>query len=195
MRADEAKRLLRAEVLARRDQLSAAHRAAASAAIRASILALRRLFVPGPVSIFWPIRSEVDTRPLIGQLAETGLATCLPIVSGERLIFRAWRPGEPLQAAGFGLREPLADAPLMQPSTLLVPLSAFDRRAHRLGYGKGYYDRTLAGLARQGPILAIGLAFSAQEADRVPTEPHDQALDYIVTETAIIAGRAGPPTD
>jgi len=103
--------------------------------------------------------------------------------------------GDPLRQAAFGLHEPLTSSPQVEPANLFVPLCAFDRRGNRLGYGKGYYDRTLAGLARQGPILAIGLAFSAQEADRVPTEPHDQALDYIVTETAIIAGRAGPPTD
>jgi 5-formyltetrahydrofolate cyclo-ligase len=77
----------------------------------------------------------------------------------------------------------------------LVPLCAFDRRAHRLGYGRGYYDRALAALAARGPVLSIGLAFAAQEVDRVPTEAHDQGLDYIVTETAILAGKPDPPAD
>jgi 5-formyltetrahydrofolate cyclo-ligase len=188
----EAKRRLRAAMLARRDGLGEGERAAASAAISAAVLSMRALFVPGPVSIFWPIRTEVDTRPLIGRLAELGYDTCLPIVDGEHLIFRAWQPGQPMQAAGFGLREPTPMAPERQPATLLVPLSAFDRRAHRLGYGRGFYDRALTVLAGQGPVRSIGLAFAVQETERVPTEPHDQALDYIVTERAIIAGQAGP---
>ena len=192
MNIGEEKQALRAAMLARRDGLSAEHRATASAAIGAAVIRLSEQFPVGPVSIFWPIRSEVDTRPLLEQLAERGFATCLPVVAGESLIFRAWSPGTPLRKAGFGLYEPPVDAPQLRPSTLLVPLCAFDRRAHRLGYGKGYYDRTLAELSRRGPIFSVGLAFSAQEAPLIPVEAHDQALHVIVTESATIAGRAGP---
>ncbi|WP_099903585.1 5-formyltetrahydrofolate cyclo-ligase, partial [Methylobacterium frigidaeris] len=94
--------------------------------------------------------------------------------------------GDTLAAGGFGLSEPGPDAPVVDPRVLLVPLAAFDRRGHRIGYGKGYYDRALARLDAQGPVLAIGIAFSAQETPRVPDSPHDRPLDGIVTEAGLI---------
>jgi 5-formyltetrahydrofolate cyclo-ligase len=179
--ADE-KNLLRAEALARRDALSADARAAASETIAGRALAMRRHFPPGPVSAFWPIRSEVDTLALLRRLHDHGVTVLLPRVRLPLLQFCAWRPGAALAKGAFGLREPEDSAEILEPATLFVPLAAFDRAGHRIGYGKGHYDRALAALRRRGGVLAIGLGFATQEIARTPVEPHDEPLDAIVTE-------------
>jgi 5-formyltetrahydrofolate cyclo-ligase len=181
----EQKQALRRAVLARRDALDRAFRARASGIIAELALALSDDFVRAPVSIFWPMRSEVDIRPLMAALVERSFEVCLPIVAGDRLRFAQWRPGDGLRAAGFGLHEPLATAPSMLPTTLLVPLCAFDRQGNRLGYGKGYYDRTIEALMAQRPVMTIGIAFSAQEISAVPIEPHDRRLNAILTEAGL----------
>jgi 5-formyltetrahydrofolate cyclo-ligase len=194
----EEKQALRRAVLARRDALDPAFRARASGMIAELALALSGDFVRAPVSIFWPMRSEVDTRPLMAGLVERSFQICLPVVAGDRLRFAQWRPGDGLRAAGFGLQEPLATAPSLLPTTLLVPLCAFDRQGNRLGYGKGFYDRTIAAAIAQRPLMTIGIAFSAQEISAVPIEPHDRRLNAILTEaglTTIATGsddRPGP---
>ena len=136
------------------------------------------------VSAFFPYKSEIDTRPLLGKLAGEGWSTCLPIVIalGEPLIFRRWLPGEPTVPGVWGIPRPTDDAPLLEPDVLLVPLMAFDRQGYRLGYGGGFYDRTLEQLRARKTITAIGVAYAAQEIDAVPRGPHDQPLDYVMTE-------------
>jgi 5-formyltetrahydrofolate cyclo-ligase len=186
MKIADTKQALRRAVLARRDGLAVAVRKDASAAIVETGLALSARFAPGPVSVFWPIRSEVDTRPLAIGLAERGFDVCLPKITGDHLRFARWRPGERLCQGAFGLQEPCDDATEIEPITLLVPVCAFDRSGHRLGYGKGYYDRTLARMAALEPILAIGIAFSVQEVDSVPAEPHDRRLNAILTESGVL---------
>jgi 5-formyltetrahydrofolate cyclo-ligase len=181
----EHKQALRRAVLARRDALDPAFRARASTVITQLALTLSADFARAPVSIFWPMRSEVDTRPLIAGLAERSFQVCLPIVAGDRLRFAQWRPGDALRAVGFGLQEPLASAPTVLPTTLLVPLCAFDRRGNRLGYGKGYYDRTLEAASALRPIVTIGIAFSVQEIAAVPIEPHDRQLNAILTDAGL----------
>jgi 5-formyltetrahydrofolate cyclo-ligase family len=104
----------------------------------------------------------------------------------QPLAFRRWSPGDPLSDGPLGLREPPPDAPALDPDLLFVPLAAFDRAGHRLGYGAGYYDATLAARAAKRP-LAIGLAFSTQEVERVPAEPHDHPLAFVITERETIA--------
>jgi 5-formyltetrahydrofolate cyclo-ligase len=182
----EQKQALRRAVLARRDALDPEFRARASTTIAELALALSDDFVRAPISIFWPMRSEVDTRPLIAGLVERAFQVCLPVVAGDRLRFVQWRPGDGLRAAGFGLQEPLATAPAAVPTTLLVPLCAFDRRGNRLGYGKGYYDRTLEAAIAERPIITIGIAFSAQEISTVPIEPHDRPLHAVLTEAGLM---------
>lgn len=182
----EQKQALRFAVLARRDALDPAFRAAASNIIVQRALALSADFAPAPLSVFWPIRSEVDTRGLMAGLAERSFQVGLPIVAGDRLRFAQWRPGDVLRAAGFGLQEPLATAPSLLPTTLFVPLCAFDRHGNRLGYGKGYYDRTIAAASAQRPVTTIGIAFSVQEISAVPIEPHDRPLDAILTEAGLL---------
>jgi 5-formyltetrahydrofolate cyclo-ligase len=191
----DTKQALRRAVLARRDALTPAVREHGSAVIARTALELSARFAPGSVSVFWPIRSEVDTRPLLTGLAERGFDVCLPKITGDHLRFARWRPGERLRQVAFGLQEPGEDAAEIEPTTLLVPVCAFDRSGHRLGYGKGYYDRTLTRIAAPEPILAVGIAFSVQEVDSVPAEPHDRRLNAILTESGLLTTWDARPLD
>ena len=141
------------------------------------------------MSAFFPYQSEIDTRPLLGKLAGEGWTTALPIVIalGEPLIFRRWLSGEPTVPGVWGIPRPMDASPLVEPDVLLVPLMAFDRQGYRLGYGGGFYDRTLEMLRSQKSIIAIGVAYGAQEVDAVPHADHDQALDFIMTEKEVFA--------
>ncbi len=141
------------------------------------------------VSAFFPYKTEIDTRPLLGHLAGEGWTTCLPIViaQGEPLVFRRWLPGEPTVNGVWDIPRPPDTSPLVEPDVLLVPLMAFDRQGYRLGYGGGFYDRTLALLRNKKPIVAIGVAYAAQEVDSVPRGDHDQPMDYIMTEKEVFA--------
>ena len=177
------KTYLRHEVLARRDAMMPETRALASAKIAQHIMGLAKDFPRGPISLFWPIRSEIDTRPLMQALREAGHDLVLPRVEGSSLEFRIWHHNAPLVSGKFGLSEPGLDAPLVRPATMLVPLAAFDAHGHRIGYGKGFYDRAIAAL---NPKRKIGLAFACQRIDNVPSEPHDERLDSIVTEAEIL---------
>jgi 5-formyltetrahydrofolate cyclo-ligase len=139
------------------------------------------------VSAFFPYKSEIDTRPLLGKLAGEGWTTCLPIVIalGQPLIFRRWMPGQPTAPGVWGIPQPTDDAELVEPDVLVVPMMAFDRAGFRLGYGGGFYDRTLQTLRAKKSITAIGAAYAAQEVDSVAHDSHDQALDYILTEKGV----------
>ncbi|MDO8608627.1 MAG: 5-formyltetrahydrofolate cyclo-ligase [Phaeospirillum sp.] len=141
------------------------------------------------VAGYWPLGDELDPRPLMLALAEMGCRLALPVVVGPglALLFRGWRPGDEMEVGGHGTSHPLAHAASLRPSVVLTPLLAFDRKGFRLGYGGGYYDRTLARLRGDGGVLAIGLGFAAQEVPAVPVEPWDQPLDMIMTECGMIA--------
>ena len=140
------------------------------------------------VSGFWPMGEEIDVTPLLAQLHASGHPIGLPVVvkKGEPLVFRHWYPGMALVSGGFGTEVPPPSAPVVEPRVLIVPLLAFDAEGYRLGYGGGFYDRTLDKL-RTGSAadpLAVGVAFSAQHVMRVPRDEFDQPLDWIVTEKA-----------
>lgn len=135
-------------------------------------------------SAYWPMRSEADPRPILEALHARRVPLCLPAIVEKRMIFRRWAPYEPIVPGGFGTLVPDPRQPQLQPTILIVPLAAFDRRGYRIGYGKGYYDRALSEL---GPTLTIGIGYAAQEIDVVPNESHDQRLDWIVTERDVIA--------
>jgi 5-formyltetrahydrofolate cyclo-ligase len=187
-----AKVILRREALARRDALPPAERARA-----AEIIAARAFPVAVAagtiVSGFSPMKSEINPIPLMRKLADAGARLALPVVAGKGkpLIMRAWKFGEPLAAGVWGIREPKRDAPEVAPDILIVPLLAFDRRGHRIGYGAGYYDMTIAALRARKPITAVGIAFAAQEIDAVPNTPGDARLDLVLTEREVIDCR-GP---
>jgi 5-formyltetrahydrofolate cyclo-ligase len=170
---------------------AAARRAAAYAADTdaATVLAARLVEIGiaagARVSAYWPIRDEIDPRPALQHFHRAGHVCCLPVVvgPGEALRFRAWRPGDELEPAPFDTRVPRAEAAEVVPAVLLVPLLAFDARGYRLGYGGGFYDRTIAGLRAANPAtLALGVGFAAQEVEAVPRDAHDARLDWIVTE-------------
>lgn len=138
------------------------------------------------VAGYAPISSEADPMAILREADARGFPCVLPSVEAPAspLTFRRWRPGDPLVDGPHGTRAPEAGAPILMPQVVIVPLLAFDKAGRRLGYGGGYYDRTLAFLRARGEnnVLVVGLAFAAQEADEVPEEFGDQRLDWIVTE-------------
>jgi 5-formyltetrahydrofolate cyclo-ligase len=184
---EKAKATLRGEATVRRDALPADLRQAAAEAIAARAFPL----AVGPqtiVSGFMPMKSEINPLPLMRKLAEAGAALALPVVAGrgEPLTMRAWQWGEPLGSGVWGIREPKPEAPQIDPDILLVPLLVFDRKGFRLGYGGGYYDRTIAGLRARKNVTAVGIAFAAQEVASVPVTPRDARLDLVLTERDVI---------
>ncbi len=184
---EDAKARLRREALARRDALPPALRAGAGEAVAARPFPLP--VTPGTiVSGFMPMKSEINPLPLLRKLAEAGAKLALPVVAGKGkpLTMRAWGFGAPLASGVWGIREPMPDAPEVAPDILIVPLLAFDRRGHRIGYGAGYYDLTIAALRANKPIMAAGIAFAAQEIAEVPTTPRDARLDLVLTEREVI---------
>ena len=136
---------------------------------------------PGIVAGYFPTPREFDCLPLLARLACDGWIVALPAIAGDcPLIFRRWNTGEPLIKGPRNIMEP-AGGEIVRPTVLIVPMLAFDATGARLGYGGGHYDRTLEALRRDGPVAAIGLAFDEQEMAQLPTGPHDQRLDVILT--------------
>jgi 5-formyltetrahydrofolate cyclo-ligase len=172
---------------ARRDALPAQLRQAAAEAIAARPFPLA-IAAGTIVSGFMPLKSEINPLPLMRKLAGAGANLALPVVAGrgKPLIMRGWKWGEPLVGGVWGIREPVPQAPTVDPDILLVPLLAFDRAGHRIGYGAGYYDLTIAQLRAKKPIAAVGIAFAAQEIEAVPTTDFDAPLDLVLTEKATI---------
>jgi 5-formyltetrahydrofolate cyclo-ligase len=181
------KKHLRMEALGRRDALDAVWRIEAAMKL-ADFVAAEIEFEPGTiVSGFWPMRSEVDTRPLMFALREKGARLCLPaILDRTTMVFRELVRGAELVAMGFGTVGPGPDAEVLDPSLMLVPLAAFDARGHRIGYGGGFYDRAIEQLHNRGldPRL-IGIAFDCQEVGFVPDEPHDVIVGEVLTESGL----------
>lgn len=187
---------LRATALARRDAESIESAAAFAPRIASVGLELARRLRPEIVSAYFAIRNEPSTLPLLETLSREGFRTVLPVTGarGTSLVFRRWRPGEPTSEGKMSIREPLPDAPEALPDFLFVPLAAFDRAGNRIGYGAGFYDRTLAKLRAIKPICAVGIAYACQALPEVPHEAHDEQLDFVLTEQELIDCRAGSRT-
>ena len=183
MTPKEQKAAIRNERLALRDAMTPEARIEGSLAM-VELAGDRIAFDPGTViSGFWPIRSEADIRPLMAHLRSRGARLCLPVVlDRETIVFRELVVGAPVVKTGFGTTGPGPEASVLDPDILLVPLSAFDRTGHRIGYGAGHYDRWLVA---HPPRLAIGLAWDCQLVDDLPTEPHDVPLHAVVTPTRL----------
>jgi 5-formyltetrahydrofolate cyclo-ligase len=183
MSASPSKADLRKIALDARDTMHAAARATASERLAARGLPFE-IAEGTVVSGYSPIRSELDPTPLMRKLASQGAKLALPAVMarGKSLAFRAWSPGARLTLGPLGILEPSPAATELIPDIMLVPCAAFDRLGHRIGYGAGHYDFTLAHLRKMKPIVTVGLAFAAQEIKAVPALAHDVALDYVLTE-------------
>ena len=179
----------RRAAFARRETLARAEAPAAAGARAASLFLAGIAVTPGSiVSAFWPMGDEIDPRPLMERLHATGIAIGLPVVvaKGAPLVFRRWRPGTRLVPGGFKTEVPSPEEPELTPNLLIVPLLAFDRRGYRLGYGGGFYDRTLAKLRDAGGgVTAVGFAYAGQEVEAVPRADYDQRLDWIATERSL----------
>jgi 5-formyltetrahydrofolate cyclo-ligase len=143
------------------------------------------------VALYHPMTDELDTKPLAEALLDRGFRIALPVTPKKKgpLTFRAFRDGDPLSADRYGVMTPSDAAPEVSPVLIVTPLLAFTRDGKRLGYGGGYYDRTLAALRAEHDVLAIGFAFAAQEVDKMPFSKTDQRIDMIVTEREAIDAR------
>lgn len=180
-----AKAALRSKAHAQRAAVLSNVRADASKAAAEHFARAIRLNHADMVAAYWPIRDELDIRPVLTRLMDDGQPVCLPVVLGDGLPLelRRWEPGAALYPSGFGTLAPDEFAPVVDPDVILVPLLGFDKHGTRLGYGGGYYDRTLARLAKRPKL--IGFAFAMQEFDHIPHRAHDVPLDAVVTEHGV----------
>ena len=178
------KRILRGTMLAWRGGLAEAERRAAAHGLVEMWRLERPVQTPAVVSGFWPMAEELDIRPLMMELANQGCQLALPVVVAKRqpLVFRAWRPGDPLEAGVFGTLHPSPKREVVEPDALIVPLLACDEEGWRLGYGGGFYDRTLEALRAKKIVTAVGVGFNAQLLPEVPHGPSDQRLDWLLTD-------------
>ena len=180
------KAALRSAARRRRAAIPAA--AAARAATAVAAILRDRVPIPAAAAVagYWPLGDELDPRPAMIALECRGHRLALPVVAGPGLplVFRAWRPGGPLEASAFGTSVPPGDEPEIAPGAVLAPALAVDGRGYRLGYGGGYYDRTLTRLRAGAGArpLAIAVCFAGQMVDAVPHGDGDQPVDWVVTE-------------
>lgn len=174
--------------LARRAETPETTREAFAERLALQGVEIARRAIVRAVGVFWPIGTEPDTRMLLAALDYHDFVAALPVAGamGEPLAFRRWREGQPLAVGAMRIPEPASSLPAVTPELLFVPCAAFDRRGFRAGYGGGYYDATLALLRARGPIPAIGVAYGCQEVAAIPEEPHDQPLDFVLTESELI---------
>lgn len=182
---DAAKAGLREQALSQRAALRSSERADHAEAAAEHFFAHVKLSAAQRVGAYWPIRDEIDSRPVLVRLMDSGQPVLLPVVEGDQvpLTFRHWEEGAQLFEAGFGTLAPSETAPAWAPDVLVIPLLGFDKYGTRLGYGKGHYDRTIALLEKRP--LVIGYAFSAQELDEIPRAEHDMPMDMLVTENGV----------
>ena len=178
---------LRRAAAVRRDALPAEQRKAAAEAIAGRDFPLP--IAPGViVAGFMPMKSEINPLPLLQKFSDAGARLALPRIvgRGHPLSMRAWEFGAPLERGQWGIREPRADAPEVDPDILIVPLLVFDRAGYRLGFGAGYYDMTITALRARKTVAAVGIAFAAQEVPAVPRTERDARLDLVLTEREVI---------
>ncbi len=179
---EEAKAQMRLLAHKQRGALSSSMRARAGEKAAAHFLASIPLETDQIISAYWPIRDEIDCKPILRKLMDDGRQVCLPVIVRDDgpLEFRVWEQGAALYEAGFGTLGPADGAPVVEPDVIIVPLLGFDKSGTRLGYGKGHYDRSIAVMHKR-PIL-VGYAFGAQELVDIPRAEHDVPLDWMVTE-------------
>jgi 5-formyltetrahydrofolate cyclo-ligase len=184
----KAKKELRAQALERRKTAFEHHGPEASRKIAAHGVDFLSTNPGAIVSGFAAINEEINPAPLMTWLQAEGFRLALPVMQGrgKPLLMRAWTPGDAMKAAAWGIAEPMDDKPALDPDILLVPLLAFDVRGYRLGYGGGFYDRTLHRLRKLKPVVAVGLAYDELRVDAVPAESYDERLDWVLTPSGPI---------
>ncbi|MEE8393135.1 MAG: 5-formyltetrahydrofolate cyclo-ligase [Rhodospirillales bacterium] len=199
MSSNEEKALLRRQARALRDGAERAEGAGRRLAEN-FLSAIEEMKIPPPGAIpgaiiagYWPVGGEMDTRPLMSRLHGDGYICVLPVVknTGAPLAFRRWRPGDVLEPGVHGIPVPGAKSPELTPQVVLTPLLAYDEDGYRLGQGGGYYDRTLQSLRAAAAILAVGIAYDGQQVPPLPREPHDEPLDWLVTDKRVLSFEAG----
>lgn len=197
----ESKRALRGAAKFTRGRVAADDRRHASESLVRHAATVPLLAVPpenGVAAAYYPLGGEIDSRLLIDWMRQVGWRIALPTVeqANAPLVFREWHPDAVLDEGPFGTRQPPRGTPAAVPDVLLIPLLAFDARGYRLGYGGGYYDRTLAALADAGHrAVSVGVAFAVQEIETVPHESWDRRLDMVLTERGVLPLRDAPKTD
>ena len=183
MNFSEKKQVLRHAMRSRRKALPHAARQDATSKIATHLLSFMRSKPISRIAGYCAMGSEVDVMPALARLEQAGHRLALPCVTGDGLVFRRYRINDPLQTGPLKTSEPLSTEPVCQPTFILVPLLGFDAQLMRLGQGAGFYDRALAAMRQSGPVTAIGIGFSCQRSDQpIPAEPHDQPLDFVVTQ-------------
>jgi 5-formyltetrahydrofolate cyclo-ligase len=189
MNLNDDKRILRGAMLAWRSGLSEEERRAAAMGLVERWCYEQPVEPPAVVSGFWPMAEELDIRPLMMELANQGCQLALPVVVARKqpLVFRAWRPGDPLEAGPFGTLHPSPRRAVVEPEVLIVPLLAVDEEGWRLGYGGGFYDRTIEALRARKRVVTIGAGFNEQIVPEVPHGPGDQRLDWLLTDKRAFA--------
>ncbi len=177
------KKLLRAASVERRKAAYARQGTAASDRLAAHGLGFLDIAPGTMVSAFAAIRDEIDPAPLVARLHGEAMIIGLPVMQGKGkpLVFRRWAPGDRMAETMWGIHEPLPSAPVIEPDVVLVPLLAFDRAGYRLGYGGGFYDRSLQRLRAMKPVVAVGLAYDELGIDAVPHLDYDEPLDWVLT--------------
>jgi len=195
---DREKTALRAELRRRRSAVHATENAAARAALSARFFDVFGDTLSGKtVAGYWPVKNEIDIRPVLDGLAAHDAISALRVMAGDTrpLTFRRWVAGDRMVPASFGVFEPDTDRPAADPDIVIVPLLGFDTAGNRLGYGGGYYDRTLAALRRRRAVLAVGVAYDCQECEKIPVHAGDVALDMVLTDQRTIVPRKDESSD
>ena len=184
----EQKTTLRKTMMARRESISDDARKAAAIAVAKHGLPVAITSGPAMVSSYWAIGAELDPGHLERRLKAEGHVICLPAIQGktEPMKFHTWAKGEPLRERKWGIMEPLPTAPEAEPDVMLVPMLAFDVHGWRLGYGGGYYDRTIAALRARKAVVLVGFAYDEQRVDAVPHLDYDERLDFVLTPSGIL---------
>ncbi len=146
------------------------------------------------MALYYPIKDELDPRFLQQELEKRGHKTALPVVTdkNQALSFKLWGQGDPLETGAFSTKQPAADAPIVTPDIIICPLLAFDNHCYRLGYGGGFYDRTLA---LNPSIQAFGFAYGAQIVDHIPCEAHDLPMHGVITDYGLVLPKAATPAE
>lgn len=184
----ERKKHLRVSTRAVRREIHTRHGREFAEEIRTNFIQALNIMPQTTFGAYYPIGAEVNCRPLMDTLHAMGHTISLPVITGatDPLIYRMYKSGDQLEKGGFGTPQPCDYMPVVVPDILIIPMMGYSDKGYRLGYGSGFFDRTIELIRKQKPMKAIGLAYSGQRIDDMPVEAHDQKLDLIITEKGTV---------